>query len=240
MVSTFAEVATGLVEDTGDLSHPVLDALAGNPSAKWQVEQSYHPVEQTPSDERSPETDTLLLDADDEQENVIAQIAAGNSIVVKTLPGTGGTQTIVNALGGLVAANKRVLVVSPRRATLRGIAARFGEVQLPGVAVTPSTLRRDVVRAIARNEKAARPNLREVDDALVRLRKVLKDYRGSLTRKDADSRRLGARLPGRALAPVAPTGPAVDDRAAVEAVRGVHGRGALARRRDDGQRGQPR
>ncbi len=78
----------------------------GNPSAKWQVEQSYHPVEQTPSDERSPETDTLLLDADDEQENVIAQITAGNSIVVKTLPGTGGTQTIVNALGGLVAANK--------------------------------------------------------------------------------------------------------------------------------------
>ncbi|WP_372454460.1 AAA family ATPase [Curtobacterium oceanosedimentum] len=186
VVSTFAEVATGMVEDTGDLSHPVLDALAGNPSAKWQVEQSYHPVEQTPSDERSPETDTLLLDADDEQENVIAQIAAGNSIVVKTLPGTGGTQTIVNALGGLVAANKRVLVVSPRRATLRGIAARFGEVQLPGVAVTPSTLRRDVVRAIARNEKAARPNLREVDDALVRLRKVLTDYRGSLTRKDAD------------------------------------------------------
>ncbi len=132
VVSTFAEVASGMVEDTGDLSHPVLDALAGNPSAKWQVEQSYHPVEQTPSDERSPETDTLLLDADDEQENVIAQITAGNSIVVKTLPGTGGTQTIVNALGGLVAANKRVLVVSPRRATLRGIAARFAEVQLPG------------------------------------------------------------------------------------------------------------
>ena len=185
-MSTFAEVATGMVEDTRDLSHPVLDALAGNPSAKWQVEQSYHPVEQTPSDERSPETDTLLLDADDEQENVIAQITAGNSIVVKTLPGTGGTQTIVNALGGLVAANKRVLVVSPRRATLRGIAARFGEVQLPGVAVTPATLRRDVVRAIARNEKATRPNLREVDDALVRLRKVLTDYRGALTRTDPD------------------------------------------------------
>jgi len=185
VVSTFAEVATGMVEDTADLSHPILDALAGNPSAKWQVEQSYRPVEQTPSDERSPETDTLLLDADDEQENVIAQITAGNSIVVKTLPGTGGTQTIVNALSGLVAANKRVLVVSPRRATLRGIASRFAEVQLPGVAVTPATLRRDVIRAIARNEKATKPNLREVDDALVRLRKVLLDYRGALGRKDS-------------------------------------------------------
>jgi hypothetical protein len=186
VVSTFAEVATGMVEDATELSHPILDALAGNPSAKWQVEQSYRPVEQTPSDERSPETDTLLLDADDEQENVIAQITAGNSIVVKTLPGTGGTQTIVNALGGLVAANKRVLVVSPRRATLRGIAARFAEVQLPGVAVTPGTLRRDLVRAIGRNEKSKKPNLREVDDALVRLRKVLLDYRGALGRVDPD------------------------------------------------------
>ncbi|MFZ7087601.1 AAA family ATPase [Curtobacterium sp. RRHDQ10] len=184
VVSTFAEVATGMVEDATELAHPILDALAGNPSAKWQVEQSYHPVAQTPSDDRSPETDTLLLDADDEQENVIAQITAGNSIVVKTLPGTGGTQTIVNALAGLVAANKRVLVVSPRRATLRGIASRFGEVQLPGVAVTPATLRRDVIRAIARNEKSAKPNLREVDDALVRLRKVLLDYRGALGRQD--------------------------------------------------------
>ncbi|PZE23361.1 MULTISPECIES: ATP-binding protein [unclassified Curtobacterium] len=184
VVSTFAEVASSMVEDTRDLSHPVLDALAGNPSAKWQVEQSYRPVEQTPSDERSPETDTLLLDADDEQENVIAQITAGNSIVVKTLPGTGGTQTIVNALGGLVAANKRVLVVSPRRATLRGIASRFVEVQLPGVAVTPATLRRDLIRAIGRNEKSTKPNLREVDDALVRLRKVLLDYRGALGRVD--------------------------------------------------------
>ena len=54
--------------------------------------------------------------------------------------------------------------------------------------MTPSTLRRDVVRAIARNEKSSRPNLREVDDALVRLRKVLKDYRGSLTRIDPDFR----------------------------------------------------
>ena len=186
VVSTFAEVATAMVDDTRSLAHPILDALAGNPSAKWQVEQSYRPVEQTPSDQRSPDTDTLLLDADDEQENVIAQITAGNSIVVKTLPGTGGTQTIVNAIGGLVAANKRVLVVSPRRATLRGIAARFADVHLPGVAVTPASLRRDLIRAIMRNEKATKPSLREVDDALVRLRKVLLDYREALRHTDPD------------------------------------------------------
>ncbi len=48
----------------------------------------------------------------------------GNSIVVKTLPGTGGTQTIVNALGGLVAANKRLFM-----ATTDGKVICFGSKQ---------------------------------------------------------------------------------------------------------------
>ncbi len=120
VVSSFADVATGMVTDVAQLEHPVLDALAGNPSAKWSVEESFTPVELQGPDHRTPQTDTLLLDADAEQENVIAQIAAGNSVVVKTLPGTGGTQTIVNAIGALVAQNKRVLVVSARRATPAG------------------------------------------------------------------------------------------------------------------------
>ncbi|MCY7411929.1 MAG: AAA family ATPase, partial [Salinibacterium sp.] len=116
VVSAFAEVAPSLVADAAHLSHPVLDALAGNPSAQRAIEEAYSPVEPVPPDERSPQTDTLLLDADTEQEYVIAHIASGNSLVVKTLPGTGGTQTIVNAIGSLVAQNKRVLVVSARRA----------------------------------------------------------------------------------------------------------------------------
>ena len=184
VVSSFTDVAPAMVADAANLEHPVLDALAGNPSAKWTVEESYAPVEPQHPDERAPETDTLLLDADAEQETVIAQIAAGNSVVVKTLPGTGATQTIVNALGCLVAQNKRVLVVSARRSSLLGIAQRLGDVGLAGVAVSPSTLRRDVIRSIGRNEKAAQPQVGEVDDALVRLRKVLIDYRRALARED--------------------------------------------------------
>ncbi|MCU1402053.1 MAG: family ATPase, partial [Microbacteriaceae bacterium] len=184
VVSSFADVATALVADAADLEHPVLDALAGNPSAKWAVEESFHPVEPQHPDQRTPETDTLLLDADAEQENVVAQIAAGNSVVVKTLPGTGGTQTIVNALGCLVAQNKRVLVVSARRSSLKGIAQRLGDIGLNGFAVAPSTLRRDLIRSIGRNEKAAAPQLGDVDDALVRLRKVLVDYRVAIARRD--------------------------------------------------------
>jgi hypothetical protein len=184
VVSSFAEVAPGLVADAFDLQHPVLDALAGNATARWTLEESSAPVEPIDSDLRDPSTDVLLLDADAEQELVIAQIAAGNSLVVKTMPGTGGTQTIVNALGSLVGQNKRVLVVSPRRATLRGIAQRLADIGLTGAAVAPATLRRDVVRSIARNERAHQPKLGEVDEALVRLRSVLLDYRGSLGRPD--------------------------------------------------------
>ncbi|CAN5142553.1 hypothetical protein BH11ACT4_BH11ACT4_08550 [soil metagenome] len=185
VVSSFADVATALVADARDLSHPVLDALAGNASAEAAIREAYAPVIPIPADERSPQTDGLLLDADSEQENVIAQIAAGNSLVVRTLPGTGGTQTIVNAIGTLVAQNKRVLVASPRRASLQSIAERLGDIGLPGLAVSPRSLRRDVIRSISRSEKAKQPNVGEVDDALLRLRKVLVDYRGALGRVDA-------------------------------------------------------
>ncbi|OUD87043.1 hypothetical protein BC477_03545 [Clavibacter michiganensis subsp. michiganensis] len=113
VVSSFAEVGRALAEDAEHLDHLVIDAIAGNPTAKWGVGEAYAPVDPIPQDQRPPVTDTLLLDADPEQEYVIAQINAGNSLVVTTLPGTGGTQTIVNSIGCLVAQNKRVLVVSP-------------------------------------------------------------------------------------------------------------------------------
>ena len=137
-------------------------------------------------DERPPSTDTLLLDADPEQEQVVAEIESGSSLVVKTLPGTGGTQTIVNAIGALVARDKRVLVVGARRASLDGIAHRLGQVGLGGAAVSTSGLRRDLIQSISRNEKVEQPRVADVDDALVRLRKVLLDYRSALTRRDPE------------------------------------------------------
>ncbi|WP_423922794.1 AAA family ATPase [Frigoribacterium sp. 2-23] len=230
VVSTFAEVSSEMEFDARELGHPVLDALAGNPMSTRQVEEAYRPVTATPQDERSPETDTLLLDADPEQENVVAQIAAGNSVVVKTLPGTGGTQTIVNSIGRLVSQNKRVLVVSARRATLNGITDRLSDIGLPGVAVSPTTLRRDVIRAISRNEKAKHPQMGEVDDALVRLRKVLVDYRGALSRRDPSLRvsvlDCLTELSRLALLPASPATTARLSRRSVEAM--VDGRGRVA------------
>jgi hypothetical protein len=186
VVSTFAEVGPALAVDATDLAHPVLDAVAGNETAQRSLADALTAVVVTPSDDRSPQTDSLILDADAEQEQVIAQIAAGNSLVVKTLPGTGGTQTIVNAIGALVAQNRRVLVVGARRASLQSVAQRLGDVGLTGLAVSPRSLRRDIIRSISRSEKAVKPDVQEVDEALVRLRAVLRDYRASVSRVDPD------------------------------------------------------
>ncbi|WP_295851386.1 AAA family ATPase [uncultured Microbacterium sp.] len=181
VISSFADVGSGMARDTHDLDHTLLNALAGHPDdrARVTVRRDDPPV--VSPDERTPAADTLLLDADAEQERVLARIAAGQSLAVHTLPGTGGTQTVINAIGQLVHDNKRVLVVSARRSTLDGIRHRLAGVGLTGLAVSPNHVRRDLIRAIGRNEKAEQPKVAEIDDALVRLRTVLRDYRSAVT-----------------------------------------------------------
>ncbi|MGN8551183.1 UNVERIFIED_CONTAM: AAA family ATPase [Microbacterium sp. SLM126] len=181
LVSSFADVAGAMTRDAADLDHPVLNALAGHPADRETLTMHRDTVEPASPDERAPAADTLLLDADSEQERVLARIAAGQSLAVHTLPGTGGTQTVINAVGALVRDGKRVLVVSARSSTIDGIRHRLAGIGLPGLAVSPRRLRADLIRAIGRNEKAEKPKVADIDDALVRLRGVLRDYRGAVT-----------------------------------------------------------
>ncbi|WP_218844655.1 AAA family ATPase [Microbacterium pseudoresistens] len=232
VVSTFAEVGSAMARDAYDLDHPVLNALAGHAADRESVStRKPEPVIVSP-DERAPASDTLLLDADAEQEAVLARIATGQSLVVSTLPGTGGTQTVINAVGELVRAGKRVLIVSARRSTLDGVRHRLRGIGLDGLAVSPATVRGDLVRAIGRNEKAAPPKLTEIDDALVRLRTVLRDYRGALARRDPeldasvlDATRVLTRL---ASLPTPPSTTARLDRRALERVAKDRPRAAQA------------
>ena len=184
VVSSFHSVAQGMADAVRDLDSPVLAALCGSEPAREQLAAAYRPVSATPADERSPDVDRYLYDADAEQDDVLAQIDAGHSLVVHTLPGTGGTQTVVNAIGSLVREGKRVLVVSPRRATLDGITHRLTRAGLAGLSVSPRRLRRNLVESISRNENARAEQLGEVDAALIRLRGVLSDYRGALSGVD--------------------------------------------------------
>lgn len=186
VVSTFADVGAAMARDCVNLDHPVLNALAGHHDDREALATRRPEPTFTNPDDRAPASDTLLLDADAEQERVLARIAAGHSLAVHTLPGTGGTQTVINAVGALVRDGKRVLVVSARRSTLDGVRHRLTGIGLPGLAVSPRDLQRDLIRAIGRNEKAAPPKVGDIDDALVRLRGVLRDYRGAVTARHPD------------------------------------------------------
>lgn len=181
VVSTFADVSGAMVRDGRSLDHQMLNALAGHVADREQVAAPRAAPHHTGPDDRAPASDNLLLDADAEQEAVLARIAAGHSLTVATLPGTGGTQTVINALGELVRAGRRILVVSARRSTLDGVRHRLSGIGLDSLAISPASVRRDLVRAIGRNEKATAPKVGDVDDALVRLRTVLREYRQALT-----------------------------------------------------------
>lgn len=184
VIGSFADVSAPLLADATQLSHPILDAIGGNPTALAEVRASRVPVEVPDTDRRSPGVDRLIVDADTEQDLIVTHILAGNSMTVRTLPGTGSTQTIVNALGALVASNKRVLVVSPRRATLNAVSDRLARTMLPGMAVRLNDLSRDVIRSIARNEKATPVDASDVEGALERLRDVILRYRAALGHVD--------------------------------------------------------
>ena len=186
LVSSFADVGAGMAADAADLDHRVLNALAGHVADRESLTTRRAGPVPTNPDERAPAADMLLLDADSEQERVLARIADGQSLVVHTLPGTGGTQTVINAVGALVRDGKRVLVVSARRSTLDGVRHRLAGIGLPGLAVSPDRLQRDLIRAIGRNEKAEAPKVGDIDDALVRLRGVLRDYRSAVTARHPD------------------------------------------------------
>jgi hypothetical protein len=184
-IANLADVAADMVSAATLLDHPLLDTLGGNANSAQQVAESHAAVDPGNSDTRSLDTDTLLLDADIEQERIVAHILAGNSIVVGTPSGTGATQTIVNAVGELIRGGKRVLVVGPRRARLDSIRRRFRSLGLDGLGATPTTVKGDLIRSIGRIEATPFPDTADVDTALVRMRQVLLDYRVALSQPDA-------------------------------------------------------
>ena len=184
VISSFLEVAPAMLDDAKDLAHPILDALGGNTHAIDNLKAQRAPVEISHPDHRSADADRLIVEADAEQDAVVANVVAGNSVLVRVVPGSGGTQTVINALGALVGSNKRALVVSPRPATLKDIRNRLASIGLAGMALDHQAPGPDVIRAISRNEKTKKPNLHDVDQALGRLKKVITQYRSALSKKD--------------------------------------------------------
>ncbi|OMH23087.1 hypothetical protein BKD30_14595 [Tersicoccus phoenicis] len=164
-----------------DPRHPVLGALVTGRSITGEDTNPYPPL-----DERDPAQEFLVLDADSSQQAVLDAIGTGRSLTVTTPPGSGQTQTAVNAVATLAAQGKTVLVTAERRGSLRQFTERMEEVNLGSAvlsledAAESVTLRSALVRAIVRNERAVSPDLDRVHDTLRRHRDRLAEHVRSL------------------------------------------------------------
>ncbi|RZU60897.1 DUF4011 domain-containing protein [Zhihengliuella halotolerans] len=188
LVSTFADVADPADPDHIDPEHPVLARLlAARGNVDGPAPAVVEPdIEVLSSDDRDPADELLVLDADASQQEVLDLLEAGESVAVSAPPGTGQTQTAVNAAALLAGQGKRILVVAERRETAAEFADRLEQLGLGGLAlrivpeIDAETLRRQLTRAILRNERATEPKLEKLHETLKRHRHALLDHVRSL------------------------------------------------------------
>jgi hypothetical protein len=186
LVSSFADVQQPMLDDAKNLNHPIVDALGGNPHAQNVLREGRKPVEITHPDSRSAAHDRGVIDVDSDQDAIVSNIVAGNSLTIRAAPGAGGIQTIAAALGVLASGNKRTLVVSAVEETSDRLVDRLSRAGLPGVVTRVDNPRVGLIAALTRNEKAKKPSTGDVDAAWERLRKVILRYREALALKDPD------------------------------------------------------
>lgn len=137
------------------------------------------------SDDRDPEDELFLLDADESQSKMLDYIAAGESVAISAAAGTGATQTALNAAALLAAQGKRVLVVAEQRSAAEEFVARFNEHLDSGSMLLepnedPDALRAMMTKAILRNERAAEPQLGSMFKRLRESRHALHEHVKSL------------------------------------------------------------
>lgn len=72
----------------------------------------------------------IVMDADSSQHSTLVDIADGSNVAVEGPPGTGKSQTIVNAIATALASGKKVLFVAEKMAALDVVRARLESVGL--------------------------------------------------------------------------------------------------------------
>ena len=118
----------------------------------------------------------LVMDADSSQFSVLVDVADGRNLAVEGPPGTGKSQTIVNAIAAALADNKKVLFVAEKLAALNVVKSRLeavglGEFLLPLQA--EKSTREQVIESIkARLEMRDARSIRDYEEKLDELRRV--------------------------------------------------------------------
>jgi hypothetical protein len=128
---------------------------------------------------------TLVDNADSTQQRVIRRALAQQSFAVETLPGCGYLQTVVNLLGQFSAANKRTLVLAPRKQTLDELAERLSSRGLAGLGIRSNKAWFDAVAAISRFEKSAPADLAPIRQRASAAQAELVEYFGALNRESS-------------------------------------------------------
>lgn len=106
-----------------------------------------------PAQEPDPAEELLVLDCDPAQHEALAAALRGENVVIEGPPGSGATHTLAAAIAGLVAAGRRVLVLSPRRASTEALLTRL---EAAGIGDLVLDLRDSVGgRAMTRSTSAA-------------------------------------------------------------------------------------
>ncbi len=184
-VSTFADIADLGNPEALHLDHPLLQLLASG----QKLEQSQALAASgalPPLNDRAPASEHLVLDADQDQQAALDAVLSGVSTVIAAPPGTGQTQTAVNAAAGLAWSGKRVLVVAERTATLNEFSQRLSAAKAGTLAAqvsaasSPQELKAQVIRAVKRVERAEPPRLGELHKKLAERRLQLSDHVASL------------------------------------------------------------
>ncbi|MBG6179792.1 hypothetical protein IWX62_000984 [Arthrobacter sp. CAN_A1] len=187
LVSTFADLADIADDPAIRPDHPILAALMGAAKDGQTAPTALSaPDPGAPIDERHPAEELLIRDADSAQQQVLDQIAQGHSLVVSSPPGSGQTQTALNAVAALTEQGKSVLVVAERRGTLNELVQELDTLNLGSLVlqlnanINEQQLKDQLIRAIVRNEKATRPELDGLHQTLVDHRHQLQDHVKSL------------------------------------------------------------
>ncbi|MCC6626894.1 MAG: DUF3320 domain-containing protein [Chloroflexi bacterium] len=111
------------------LTHPLVRAIAGADDGLPPVIDNL-PTAETLDETVRPADVFQVLDADASQQEAIAAVTAGASLVIQGPPGTGKSQTIANIIAETLAQGKTVLFVSEKMAALRVVAKRLAEAGL--------------------------------------------------------------------------------------------------------------
>jgi transcription elongation GreA/GreB family factor len=136
----------------------------------------------------------VVVDADSSQFSALVDIADGKNVAVEGPPGTGKSQTIVNAIAAALANNKKVLFVAEKLAALNVVKSRLeavglGEFLLPLQA--EKSTRENVIESIrARLDMRDSRSVRDYDEKLRefrRIRKQLADYIEIITTEFGES-----------------------------------------------------